>query len=211
MPRTKETADDLTSEQIYQRNKLVERYMPLIRSTAIEMDDPDETHYTKDELISAAYEGATISATKHIRKGSYDDKTFPTYLKRGVQLAVDKFKEREAETFNRSNGAVMVGLEELDGSDWDIDTRTPETICLEQEHEQLKVDLYNTIVEQFSRLKPKHAAVLQLIFIDNCTQEEVAEVLGVSQQAVSKMLGRAVVALKAQCEENGVGMDSLLR
>jgi len=65
-----------------------------------------------------------------------------------------------------------------------------------------------------TRLTPKQQRILDLYFYENKTQEEIAEMLGVSQQVVNKHLfgvirqgqrvGGAVKKLQKICRERGI-------
>ena len=84
-----------------------------------------------------------------------------------------------------------------------------------KEREELKQEALRQIAIIIrTRLTPKQQRILDLYFYQDKTQEEIAEMLGVSQQVVNKHLfgvvrqgqriGGAVKKLRKMCEERGI-------
>lgn len=75
--------------------------------------------------------------------------------------------------------------------------------------------LLRSLVE--TRLTPRQRAIVDLYFTDGLTQQEIAEHLGISQQAVSRQLfgviregrriGGAIARLRRLCDEAGIAPD----
>lgn len=92
---------------------------------------------------------------------------------------------------------------------------TPEDERLDLEKAQLKQKALDQIHELIStRLTVQQRRVVEMYFYENKTQQEIAEMLGINQQVVSKHLfgvlrggqqvGGAVKKLKKLCEKLGI-------
>jgi RNA polymerase sigma factor (sigma-70 family) len=88
-----------------------------------------------------------------------------------------------------------------------------EQVSLEKEH--LKEEAVDQIKQLISnRLTPKQRQIIELYFYEDKTQQEIAEILGINQQVVSKHLfgvlrnghqvGGAVRKLRKLCEQMGI-------
>jgi RNA polymerase sigma factor (sigma-70 family) len=92
---------------------------------------------------------------------------------------------------------------------------TPEDERLDLEKAQLKQEALDQIHELIStRLTAQQRRIVEMYFYENKTQQEIAEMLGINQQVVSKHLfgvlrggqqvGGAVKKLKKLCEKLGI-------
>lgn len=85
----------------------------------------------------------------------------------------------------------MVSLDALKESGYEEEdaTQNPETNYIDaEEHRELHAAI--------KQLTPKQQKLVRLIYVEEKTQEEVAELFGVSQQAISKAIGKILTELK---------------
>lgn len=95
---------------------------------------------------------------------------------------------------------------------------TPEDERLDLEKAQFKQDAIDQIRQLINtRLTPRQRRIVEMYFYENKTQQEIAEVLGINQQVVSKHLfgvlrggqqvGGAVRKLRKLCEKLGIDAE----
>ena len=75
-----------------------------------------------------------------------------------------------------------------------------------------RVDATATIAEAARELSPRERRVLALRFVQDMTQTQIADVIGVSQMQVSRILRRALTRLSESCDQDveqltGAGRD----
>ena len=91
------------------------------------------------------------------------------------------------------------------GTEFDLSQDpTPEEAMIEAEDEAEQDKVLADVVGLMDNLKPRHKQVLELCYLENMTQSGAALVMGVQQAEVSKLLERATVALRSQCDKNSV-------
>ena len=132
-----------------------------------------------------------------------DNKTFYLFVK-GQKVEVSEeiyraYVQRERQQRMReyrANNEIVVssieGLEEkgFDAADESQDFLTS-LIDLEEENERKTL-----LVKALSCLKEQDKQIVQLYFYDNKTQDEIADILGVSRQYISKKIKQILEKLK---------------
>lgn len=125
----------------------------------------------------------------------------PTIQEMAAHLAVDE--EAVLETMELMSGYRALSLEAS------VETNTPSAsgITIYEMHGELdkhfeKIDEIVTANQIFSMLLPLEKTVIHLLYIEECTQTEVAKKLGISQMQVSRTRRRALQKLRNAIHQN---------
>ena len=109
----------------------------------------------------------------------------------------DRFAKSE-DTY-RERYASLDEMYEESGFEPADDSPTPEEQFLENEkNEAIKKQVHKAL----RQLNPRQQAMVQMVFFEDKSQDEVAEYFGISKQAVSNAMQRIYAALKKTLEKN---------
>ena len=178
MPRQKETGLDLSQSQVNQRNTIATKFKPLAMRLAVDKANYFEEVNETDEYISVALETLVTAATKYIRKygDKYEDNNFSIFAQQSITGALLNYHYRD--TIN----AVESGM-----SYADYITNEP------SENLDDSIALVNAHTENLSKLQK---TVVNMTLNQGLTQVQIANILGVTKQAVSRTLASAAVAIR---------------
>lgn len=109
----------------------------------------------------------------------------------------DRFAK--AEDTYRERYASLDEMYEETGYEPADDSPTPEEQFIESERQaEIKKQVHKAI----RQLKPRQQAMVQMVFFEDKSQDEVAEHFGINKQAVSNAMQRIYAALKKFLEKN---------
>ena len=116
-----------------------------------------------------------------------------------------KMLNRDTDCFAKSEDTYRERYASLDemyeetGYEPADDSPTPEEQFIESERQaEIKKQVHKAI----RQLKPRQQAMVQMVFFEDKSQDEVAEYFGISKQAVSNAMQRIYAALKKTLEKN---------
>lgn len=93
----------------------------------------------------------------------------------------------------------LEAMQEESGYDIIDEAETPEEQVFERERQaEIKAQVHKAI----QQLNPRQQAMVQMVFFEDKSQDEVAEHFGISKQAVSNAMQRIYAALKKILEKN---------
>ena len=115
-----------------------------------------------------------------------------------IAEAMDVEVEDVLEAMDAAHAYDAVSLEASRGGDDDGDSHA-ETIGVEEERFEL-IEYGATINRTLQALPERDRLVLRLRFVEDLTQSEIAEHIGVSQMQVSRIIRRAILRLQAVAE-----------
>ena len=109
----------------------------------------------------------------------------------------DRFAKSE-DTY-RERYASLDEIYEESGFEPADDSPTPEEQFIESERQ---AEIKKQVHKALRQLNPRQQAMVQKVFFEDKSQDEVAEYLGISKQAVSNAMQRIYAALKKILEKN---------
>jgi len=160
------------------KTDLIQDYMPLAYSAASQMYS-EQAEW--EELVSVAALGLCEAASRH---ESGRNNGFAAFAKPYIMGYLKNYLNPERNgTLHTTNTFLP------DGEDLISDT---------PEENDMKLRLYGAI----EMLTDKQKFVVEMVGLEGYTQEEVADMLGVTQQAVDLTMDRATVALRKHLAPN---------
>lgn len=109
----------------------------------------------------------------------------------------DRFAKSE-DTY-RERYASLDEMYEESGFEPADDSPTPEEQFLENERQ---AEIKKQVHKALRQLNPRQQAMVQMVFFEDKSQDEVAEYFGIGKQAVSNAMQRIYAALKKILEKN---------
>jgi RNA polymerase sigma factor (sigma-70 family) len=153
---------------------IIQDYLPLAYSAASQ-------HYSEEaeweELVQVAALGLCEAAERH---DSTRNTSFAAFAKPYISGYLKNYLNPE-----RNGKMNMVEL-----SSGVVEEMT----TVDVEDNDMKTVLYGAM----EALTPKQKFVMEMVYIEGHTQEEVAEMLSITQEGVAKLVGRSTVALRKQ-------------
>lgn len=153
---------------------IIKDYLPLAYSAASQ-------HYREEaeweELVQVAALGLCEAAERH---DSARNTSFAAFAKPYISGYLKNFLNPER------NGKM--NMVELSGGV--VEEMTTEDV--------VDNDMKTVIYGAMESLTPKQKFVMEMVYIEGYTQEEVAEMLSITQEGVAKLVARATVALRKQ-------------
>ena len=131
-----------------------------------------------EELVQVAALGLCEAAERH---DNTRNNTFGTFAKHYVIGYVKNYMNPER------NGSMNTSLQLLSSDTEDLGVDTAE-------ENNAKTVLYGAV----EKLTPKQKFVIEMVYFEGYTQEQVANVLDITQEGVAKLVARATVALRKQ-------------
>jgi RNA polymerase sigma factor (sigma-70 family) len=183
MPRKKELGIDLSQSQVNQRNAIALKFKPLAMRLAVDKANYFEEVNETDEYISVALETLVTAATKYIRKygDKYEENNFSIFAQQSITGALLNYHYRD--TINS------------------IDSDMSYTDCITNESSVKlndSIDLVNAHTGDLSKLQK---TVVNMTLDQGLTQVQIASILGVTKQAVSRTLASAAVAIRQHMKD----------
>jgi RNA polymerase sigma-B factor len=126
----------------------------------------------------------------------------PTVNELAQYLELDT--EEVLDALQAIQGYQAVSLEAPRGSDSTEAPSYAESIGAEDERYEL-VELDAMVSSALAQISPRDRLILQLRFVDDLTQTQIAERVGISQMQVSRLLRRSIDQLRALTSESGEG------
>ena len=112
--------------------------------------------------------------------------------------------EEVLEAMEASSAYDAISLEEQRGSERDSQEPTyADSLGMEEERYEL-VEYGATIAPTMKALSERERLILHLRFVEDLTQSEIADRIGVSQMHVSRLIRRALARLRAVAREREV-------
>ncbi len=145
----------------------------------------------------------TFTAIGHMRRAMHDYKNIslkPVHVPKSGDVRAFLKRLKDVDGTHTQGNTEMALYDALRGSTEGVQPSTLGTVRSAEEV-VVEKDLYKYITDHlWVFLSPEEAVIVQMVHIDDWTQEEVAQELGVSQGAVSKSLSNGLKKLKRALE-----------
>jgi RNA polymerase sigma-B factor len=116
---------------------------------------------------------------------------------------LDLSEEEVVEALGAARAYDAISLESANSTDRDSDTAQTLTDRIGERDERLEmVELAASVAPALAALSDRDRLILRLRFIEDLTQQEIAERVGCSQMQVSRLLRRSLARLRAVAEQS---------
>ena len=190
------------------RDKIVEKYLPLVNIIAGRVVVGLPAHVDRDDLVSSGFfglldaierydveRGNKLSKRQKIRRYEQAVTALEGRLGRSAtddELAAElKISKKELhDLVSQTNIATVIPLEEY------VRTESPSSQTIDPEENAEKNELRDTLAEAIDQLPEKERTVVSLYYYEELTLKEISLILHLSEARISQLHTKAVFRLR---------------